>query len=71
MVDRIRPGQIGYVVFHPALDAGELRAICPDWRSRVADHELLASGTIRRHLEDQDVTLIGCRELRDLMPRSH
>jgi predicted glycoside hydrolase/deacetylase ChbG (UPF0249 family) len=71
MVDRIKPGQVGYVVFHPALDAGELRAICPDWRSRVGDYELLASGTIRRHLEDQDVTLIGCRELRDLMPRSH
>jgi predicted glycoside hydrolase/deacetylase ChbG (UPF0249 family) len=71
MVDKIAPGQIGYVVFHPALDTAELRAICPDWRSRVSDHELLASGTIRRHLEDQGVTLIGCRELRDLMPEKH
>ena len=68
MVERIAPGQIGYVVFHPALDTPELRGICPDWRSRVADYELLASGEIRKALIEDGVFLIGCRELQRLMP---
>lgn len=68
--DKIKPGQISYLIFHPALDTPELRAICPDWRSRVADYEMLASGQIRGHLEDQGVKLIGCRELQDLMPKA-
>lgn len=68
MVDKVGPGQIGYALFHPALDTAELRAICPDWRSRVSDYELLASGELRRHLEDQGVKVIGCRELQALTP---
>lgn len=71
MVKRIAPGQIGYVVFHPALDTGELRAICPDWRSRVGDHALLASGRVRADLKAEGVHLVGCRELRELMPPRH
>jgi predicted glycoside hydrolase/deacetylase ChbG (UPF0249 family) len=67
MVDKLKPGQIGYVLFHPALDTAELRAICPDWRSRVADYELLATGGLRSHLEDQGMKVIGCRELQALM----
>lgn len=70
VLDKIKPGQISYLIFHPALDTPELRAICPDWRSRVADYEMLASGQIRSHLEDQGVKLIGCRELQDLMPKA-
>jgi len=71
MVKRIEPGQVGYVVFHPALDTAELRAICPDWRSRVGDYELLRSGRIRSELANQGVVLIGCRELQQLMPAAH
>jgi predicted glycoside hydrolase/deacetylase ChbG (UPF0249 family) len=69
MVKRIEPGQIGYVVFHPAHDTEELRGICPDWRSRVGDFELLASGAVRRALAEDGVHLIGCRELHALMPQ--
>ena len=68
--DKIKPGHISYLIFHPALDTPELRAICPDWRSRVADYEMLASGQIRDHLEQQGVKLIGCRELQNLMPEA-
>lgn len=71
MIKRIEPGQVGYVVFHPALDTAELRAICPDWHSRVGDHELLRSGRVRSALADQGVALIGCRELQQLMPAGH
>lgn len=68
MVQRIEPGQIGYVVFHPAHDTEEIRAICPDWRSRVSDYELLASGRVRSALSARGVHLIGCRELQRIMP---
>lgn len=71
MVSHIAPGQIGYVIFHPARDTEELRNICPDWRARVGDHELLASGLIRTELQAQGVHLIGCRELQKLMPPRH
>jgi len=70
MVSKAKPGQISYLIFHPATDTPELRAICPDWRSRVADYEMLAAGTVRQHLEDQGVKLIGCRELQALMPKA-
>ena len=69
MIDNIRPGQIGYVVFHPAHDTPELRAICPDWRSRVADYEMLVSGEIRGHVEKQGIHLIGMRALQEAMQR--
>lgn len=68
LMRRIEPGQIGYAIFHPAVDTPELRAICPDWKSRVADYELLRSGRIRDELESAGVRLIGCRELQALMP---
>lgn len=67
MIDTIRPGHIGYVVFHPAHDTPELRAICPDWRSRVADYEMLVSGAIREHAESQGIRLIGMRSLQAAM----
>jgi predicted glycoside hydrolase/deacetylase ChbG (UPF0249 family) len=69
MLDKLRPGHIGYALFHPALDTAEIRAICPDWRSRVADYELLAAGELRRYLEDQGFKVIGYRELQALMPK--
>ena len=68
LISRIEPGEIAYVIFHPALDTPELRGICPDWRSRVADYELLRSGRVRNELEKAGVRLIGCRELQALMP---
>ncbi len=69
MVSKVKPGQISYLIFHPATDTPELRAICPDWRSRVADYEMLAAGTVRQHLENQGVKLIGCRELQNLIQK--
>jgi predicted glycoside hydrolase/deacetylase ChbG (UPF0249 family) len=52
---------------HPAMDAGELRAYCPDWAARVDDHQLVTKdGGLRALLDRSGVTLIGYRELRDL-----
>ena len=70
MIDTIRPGHIGYVVFHPAHDTPEIRSICPDWRSRVMDHEMLVSGAIREHAEAQGINLVGTRALQNAMAES-
>ena len=63
----LRPG-VTEVYAHPAVDTAELRALAPDWETRVDDHRLLVDDDdIRRRLEEEGVQLIGYRELRDLM----
>lgn len=70
MIDAIKPGHIGYVVFHPAHDTAEIRSICHDWRSRVMDYEMLVSSAIREHAEARGISLIGTRALQNAMGRS-
>ena len=56
------------VYVHPAVDTQELRAFAPDWANRVDDHDLLVRGRDIKALADRaGVTLIGYREIRDLM----
>ena len=45
LLDKLHPGQIGYALFHPALDSAEIRAICPDWVHawRIMNFSLAAS----------------------------
>ena len=55
------------IVLHPAVDNGELRALAPDWASRVDDHDLVTSGhSLRALAERAGVARIGYRQLRDL-----
>jgi chitin disaccharide deacetylase len=62
----ISPG-VTEVVLRPAVDTGELRALAPDWASRVDDHDVVTGGQSLRALADRaGVTLIGYRQLRDL-----
>jgi predicted glycoside hydrolase/deacetylase ChbG (UPF0249 family) len=62
----LRPG-VTEVVVRPARDTGELRALAPDWASRVDDLDLVTTGPSLRALADRaGVTLIGYRQLRDL-----
>ena len=63
----LRPG-VTELMFHPATDTGEMRALAPDWPNRVDDHDLLTNdATIAALAERVGVTMIGYRELRDLM----
>ena len=56
------------ICVHPAVATPELLALCPDWRARVDDHDLLAAdGPLGAALDDAGVTLVGYRALRDLM----
>ena len=63
----LEPG-VTELVVHPALDTPELRALAPDWISRIDDHDLLVRDTEARRLAERaGVTFIGYRLLRDLM----
>ena len=53
------------LIFHPARDGTELRAIAPDHRARVADFEVLRSGKLARWLEEEGIAPVTYRALRD------
>lgn len=60
------PGLTHFIV-HPASDTPELRAIAPDWRSRVADRALFLDEDWRTAIAASGVHVIGYRALRDAM----
>ncbi len=62
------PSGLTHMYIHPAPDCAELRAICPDWRSRVGDYETFRSEEMRKYIKDQGIQLIGYRSLQSLMP---
>jgi predicted glycoside hydrolase/deacetylase ChbG (UPF0249 family) len=63
----LRPG-VTEIQVHPACDTPELRAMTPDWSQRVDDYRLLVEEDwLLEELERREATLIGYREIRDLM----
>ena len=69
MIDELQPG-LTMMILHPARDTLELRAMAPDWRSRVANYEACRSPEMRDHIRQAGVQIIGYRPLRDLMRAS-
>lgn len=63
----LQPG-ITHFIIHPSVDTPELRAITPDWRSRVGDYETFMREDLRAYLRDIGVQVIGYRTLQTLMP---
>ena len=59
------PAGLSSIILHPSADSPALRAIAPDWRSRVADYELLRSEALRKAIDHADIQIIGFRTLRD------
>jgi chitin disaccharide deacetylase len=63
----LRPG-VTEIYVHPAHDTSELRALAPDWPNRVDDYHFVTHDTgLRALIERAGITLIGYRELRQLM----
>ncbi len=62
------PAGVAHMYIHPALDTPELRAMCPDWRSRVGDYNVFMSEEMRTHIQNEGIHLIGYRALQALMP---
>ncbi|WP_410499596.1 ChbG/HpnK family deacetylase [Chitinibacter sp. S2-10] len=51
------------LIGHPANDTPELRAIAPDWQTRVADRRLFASAGLRELIEREGFHVVGMREI--------
>ncbi len=61
------PAGLTHFILHPACDTPELRAITPDWRSRVADYHAFMSEELRAHVKNTGLHVIGYRTLRELL----
>lgn len=61
------PAGITYFLFHPSTDTPELRAIAPDWRTRVADYELFKNKKFRQYVGQLGIHIIGWREMQALI----
>lgn len=64
------PVGITHFILHPSIDTPELRALAPDWESRVANYRVFMSDELKSCLENEDITLIGYRLIRDAMKNS-
>ena len=61
------PVGITHFIYHPAVDTPELRAICPDWPSRVANYHTFMDPEIRNFIKDQGIHVIGYKNLREMI----
>jgi predicted glycoside hydrolase/deacetylase ChbG (UPF0249 family) len=61
------PVGISHFILHPAVDTPELRAICSDWPSRVANYNAFMSDEIKDFLKNSGIKLIGYRQIRNAM----
>jgi len=66
IIDQLQPG-LTLLILHPAQDTPELRAIAPDWRSRVANYQACLSSELRDYVQQSGVQVIGYRPLREAL----
>ncbi|RPJ23821.1 MAG: ChbG/HpnK family deacetylase [Chloroflexi bacterium] len=61
------PVGISHFVLHPSIDTAELRAIAPDWESRVANYNTFMSDELKEFIASEDIKPIGYRQIRNAM----
>jgi predicted glycoside hydrolase/deacetylase ChbG (UPF0249 family) len=66
MLSELKPG-LTHFILHPSIDTPELRAITPDWECRVENYKVFLSDELKKHLEKEDIKLIGYRQVREAM----
>lgn len=66
LIANLQPG-LTMLLLHPAQDTPELRAIAPDWPSRVANYVACMSPELRDYIQQSGVQVIGYRPLRELI----
>ena len=64
------PPGLTHFIIHPSKNTPELRAITPDWPSRVADYQAFSSDELRAYIKNSGIQVIGYRPIRDLMRAS-
>jgi predicted glycoside hydrolase/deacetylase ChbG (UPF0249 family) len=63
----LQPG-ITHFIIHPSKDTPELRAIAPDWSSRVEDYQTFMKPELGEYLNQIGVHVIGYHHLKELIP---
>jgi predicted glycoside hydrolase/deacetylase ChbG (UPF0249 family) len=66
LIDDMKPG-LTMLLLHPAVDTPELRAIAPDWESRVANYHAVLSKELKDYIKQSGVQVIGYKPLLDLV----
>lgn len=61
------PVGITHFVLHPSIDTRELRAIAPDWESRVINYTVFMSDELKKFIASEDIKPIGYRQIRTAM----
>ncbi|MEW6716456.1 MAG: polysaccharide deacetylase family protein [Chloroflexota bacterium] len=61
------PSGITHFIIHPSVDTPELRALTPDWPSRVADYQAFMSEDLKKWIINSGIQVIGYRPLREVM----
>jgi predicted glycoside hydrolase/deacetylase ChbG (UPF0249 family) len=61
------PAGVTHFILHPSVDTPELRAICPDWESRVWNYRTFMESALKKYIADEGIILIGYRALRETM----
>ncbi len=64
------PAGVTHFLFHPSIDTPELRAIAPDWPSRVANYHTFMDPELKKFIRNQGIQVIGYHNLRGLMRTS-
>jgi predicted glycoside hydrolase/deacetylase ChbG (UPF0249 family) len=63
LIDGIKPG-LTHLLFHPAINSEELKAIANTFASRNADYEAFSDPDLKAYIEAAGIKHIGYRELR-------
>ena len=61
------PVGLTHFILHPSVDTPELRAIAPDWPSRVANYHTFRDKELRDFIRDSGIQVIGYRAIREVM----
>jgi len=61
------PEGITHFILHPSIDTPELRAVAPDWESRVSNYNTFMSDELKKFIESEDIKPIGYRAIREAM----
>ena len=64
------PAGVTHFIIHPAEETPELKAITPDWQSRVGDYHLFRDRAIHHYLKDNGIQIIGYDALKHVFPNS-
>jgi predicted glycoside hydrolase/deacetylase ChbG (UPF0249 family) len=66
MLRELPPGLTHFII-HPSIDTPELRAITPDWLSRVANYQVFMRKELQDFIKSEGIHLIGYRRIRELL----